>query len=485
MPQQKANAYACFIYEKMNQHRGMNFQQAQEKFAGVFKALPASERERYKNMAKKQNGMIKKQTSTGEYVEDVQRKQRELEQAEAGMRANTEQIISTAIADGTITEKKFYVMHIHYYCFRDGKYYPAEIGAIRFSLNNGIEKQYHKIVHTGGLPLGSSHDANTHSNETHQLPVPSADKNNINETIAELTEFLMENNDRLPVFFAREEGFREKNTEVVENVLEDWFPEKLRVYSVEYFFFQLKKQLMGSAAFPTINLATHEFNRDLYEFTSNLYCGYHEYSEVPHKCSLSIAGRLVYTICDNVCASQGIELIPGFHLPKQARAPIRTYALSSAASTTTSYCMDQSDIESDLPFYTDTDTETVVDNDEGWNTQHSRRRREHYANYSNQSNMSQASTGSHNFSQDNVGSQSSVGHSLRRPRDPVLTSDVASLPIESLSLSQYSDTSNASSIGLRRPFNGQNPLSAVGGPAPRIGRGRGRGIFQATNPGNQ
>lgn len=46
----------------------------------------------------------------------------------------------------------------------------------------------------------------------------------------------------------------------------------LRVLSAEYFFFQLKKQLEGPAAIPALSLAAIEFNRDLYEFTSELYC---------------------------------------------------------------------------------------------------------------------------------------------------------------------------------------------------------------------
>lgn len=91
-----------------------------------------------------------------------------------------------------IATKNFYIVHVHYFCYRNEKYYPAEIGVCRFNFQEGTKGVYHSIIHPGRLPLGSHFDAMQKSGDSHHLPVPSEDKDsNVNEVFSLFHEFLM------------------------------------------------------------------------------------------------------------------------------------------------------------------------------------------------------------------------------------------------------------------------------------------------------
>lgn len=48
---------------------------------------------------------------------------------------------------------------------------------------------------------------------------------------------------------------------------------------------------------------------------------FHSLTDSPIYCSKSIVTRLAYIVCDNCCSYLSIELIPGLHIPDNAKVP--------------------------------------------------------------------------------------------------------------------------------------------------------------------
>lgn len=99
--------------------------------------------------------------------------------------------------------------------------------------------------------------------------------------------------------------------------------------------------------FPSVTLALIEFERDVYEYTTNISCSVsviciwsyntikrqfkvHEALGAQNQCSKSFVTRMAYIICDHCCQDMNIELIPGQHVAINAKV------VSSKASSVVS-----------------------------------------------------------------------------------------------------------------------------------------------------
>lgn len=90
----------------------------------------------------------------------------------------------------------FLIIHINHltHIVTENIYFICEIAISAFSLKNGIEEIFHRIVQPGKLPLGYAGPARAHSKETHQLfdlvqdePFP----NNTHEVFQDMINFMV------------------------------------------------------------------------------------------------------------------------------------------------------------------------------------------------------------------------------------------------------------------------------------------------------
>lgn len=109
------------------------------------------------------------------------------------------------------------------------------------------------------------------------------------------------------------------------------------IYSVEYLFYALRNAVADDKVFATVGVADLELAKDVFEFTQGMACPvisfyhlssvlksdnlklqFHESTDVPQMCSLSVALRTIYAICSHCCKDMGVSLVPGQHVPLNA-----------------------------------------------------------------------------------------------------------------------------------------------------------------------
>ncbi|KAL3282473.1 hypothetical protein HHI36_005656 [Cryptolaemus montrouzieri] len=208
-------------------------------------------------------------------------------------------------------------------------YSPCEVAIAGFSLKQGVlnDNIYHAMIKPGPLPLGYAGIANQHSNETHQIELPRIGdevEDNQEEIFEEIFEFLSSRrrvgSEKLPVLYAAE-----NNLSMVTSVFETWCErfqrnkELFQIYNLQCMFRILRNTVAGSDCWQSDTMSYQEIEKDVYNYTEEIACEFHQMADVLVFCSRSIVVRYAYIICDNCCRDANIDLIPGCHVPSNAK----------------------------------------------------------------------------------------------------------------------------------------------------------------------
>lgn len=209
------------------------------------------------------------------------------------------------------------------------RYYPAELGIVRFSIKKGLTKKYHSLINPGPLPLGHAYTVLEHSNKTHKLPVP---PRAIGETEYELIlnqmiEFFIEDStvkENFPVFV------RENEMEMSETIIRAFCDKSevdydtIRILPVEFLFHKLRvaidKVFVEKESEFSMAIAYAYLEQDSYQYYAGNGCKYHEKDDVNIHCALSRSTRWAYYIIDQSIGITGGKKKPGFHFPKGCKA---------------------------------------------------------------------------------------------------------------------------------------------------------------------
>lgn len=257
----------------------------------------------------------------------LQKLQEEEQQAEAKKAVVEKRIADVEIKKGLMQEV-FYIVSIEYFCrLNDDTYIPAELGMIKFNLEDGVKDQLHMHINPGRIPSGSNYEAYRHTKNTHKLPFP---PNALGLTDGE------EIAEKVLCFLDAKEGSElllfanAKDVPAVEKMLEAMLGSRIAkmimvVCSLSELFLKMQECIMifdkSMKVFANVRTVQNHLGNDYFSYTWGISCEYHESNELLIECALSQCIRWVYTIFASCCQPLGIKLIPGRHCPGKQELP--------------------------------------------------------------------------------------------------------------------------------------------------------------------
>lgn len=206
------------------------------------------------------------------------------------------------------------------------RYYPSELGIVRFSIKRGITKKYHSLINPGPLPLGHAYTSKEHSDKTHKLPLPpkALGEAEYDLILGQILELFIEERsaieETLPVFVM------ESEMEMVETIVREFCDKSetdydtIRILPLTFFFHKLRaavdKVFLETESQFTYAIAQAHLERDNYQYYAGHGCRFHEVDDVNIHCALSRPTRWAYYIIDQAIGVTGGKKRAGFHFPK-------------------------------------------------------------------------------------------------------------------------------------------------------------------------
>lgn len=92
--------------------------------------------------------------------------------------------------------------------------------------------------------------------------------------------------------------------------------EMFSICAIDQLFYRLKKNT--DEPLVSHHISKILLDKDHYEHRPGLACKFHEDEDIPRYCALAMVTRWAYTVCDNICGSLNIQLIPGKHVPMES-----------------------------------------------------------------------------------------------------------------------------------------------------------------------
>ncbi|XP_058824864.1 protein maelstrom homolog isoform X2 [Topomyia yanbarensis] len=346
---QPKGPYYFFMMEfkKKQEAAGYNFRggahEVQLKASPHWNAMTNEEKEPYQKMAREHKEWLRengeKYTSQGVPLSMVEAEQKSRLQKSEIIRNTISGMLDAAVANNALEKQEFYFISFAYFCVTSsGTYIPAEMGLVRYSLKDGVMDKLHMFIDPGKLPLGMAYDAKIHSESDHQLPIPPdamGEKDN-DEIILKLFSFLSQQ-EKMPPLFTETTEIR-----MVENILKGILNQgsmdenTLLVCPMSELFFHLKRATesfgMDIKTFPSVHIAQAIIQKDVYEYTKDISCEFHEDHGNGKYCPLSKCVRWAYIISDSCCLDLSIEMKPGRHLPLNADTALCSSTLGDTSS---------------------------------------------------------------------------------------------------------------------------------------------------------
>jgi len=296
--------------------------------------------------------------------EEQARQVREDKAAEARERERSLQEVARTVKQlqetGQIQDETFNVIHLNILAKSDdvpAQYYPCELGLIQFSLREGVTKELHRFLLSADVPVGYSYQISYDAERTHQLDGNSAPITKLRmewdnqadrhyqQVLKDIAAFVQKNGEEgdLPPLFTLSEDI-EKTRYILKkmNSLAGGFPrDHLDVRPLDQLFYRLCMATPQGDMMSDSILATDKLEQDLYEYTVQLACTFHEEADQPSFCSLMRAKRWAYIICEEVCPHYNIDIRVGRHIPVEVeRQEAAVSRQSQVASTDTEWTPD-------------------------------------------------------------------------------------------------------------------------------------------------
>uniref|UniRef100_A0A182IKG6 HMG box domain-containing protein n=1 Tax=Anopheles atroparvus TaxID=41427 RepID=A0A182IKG6_ANOAO len=334
MPKKKHNAFFYFMldYKRREEAKGRRFRGMEEvsRLAGpIWQNMDARKRAPFVEQ-EKQNSAQRSQEklNAGSAVSLIAKEQTVVSKA-TQIRNRVEAMISQATDNNRLERLEFYFISFGYFCaLSDGRYVPAEVGAVRYSLEGGILDTFHMLINPGPLPAGKRLDAKQHSENFHQLPLPPVALGEQDfDMIAHRLGMFLHSSDKnktsenpLPLLFTDRGDIPH-----VESILKDILNVQATgmevvVCPLSEMFFLLKKSVLYYSlslpeGFPSESIPQILLDRDIYSYTPKISCEFHEQQGNGTYCALSRCVRWAYVVSDSCCLDLHIEMIPGKHIP--------------------------------------------------------------------------------------------------------------------------------------------------------------------------
>lgn len=320
-------------YKKKKEAEGYTFRggsyELQLKASPHWNTMTMEEREPYQKMATQHREFLRENgeryTSQGVPLSLVEAEQKAKVQKTDLIKDTIAGMLDAGVASNELEKIEFFFISFSYFVVTsNGTYIPAEMGLVRYSLRDGVKDRLHMFIDPGKLPLGFSYDAKQHSETDHQLPIPPdamGEKDN-DEIVLRLFNFLSQGEKMPPLFTETTE------IKMVENILKGILTQAnmdentLLICPLSELFYQLKRATesfgMDIKTFPSVHIAQAIIQKDVYEYTKDIACDFHEDKGNGKYCPLSKCVRWAFIISDSCCLDLSIEMKPGRHLPLNA-----------------------------------------------------------------------------------------------------------------------------------------------------------------------
>ncbi|XP_055593341.1 protein maelstrom homolog [Uranotaenia lowii] len=343
-------------FRRQEEARGKKFhgglEQVQREAGPHWNNLDDEAREIYKTRAQEYKKAPKqnygeKYTAQGIAFSVVEKQQQERMTNQENTSKAIVELIETASDNNELETLEVVFISFNHFCkINELTYVPAEMGAVRYNLSNGVVAQLHEFINPVKLPLGLAYESSIISEESHQLPIPpnAFGESDFSIILEKLVAFI--DYDKKP--FKR--GFPlfvdAKEVKMAQSILDQFCEDTKKTYNflicpLNEFFFRLKRATekygMDICAFPAKTIADILLKKDPYEYTSGIACNYHEDNGISRFCALSRVIRWSFMISDNCCLDLGIDLIPGLHLPQNADTTLSVHLTETVASKSMSF----------------------------------------------------------------------------------------------------------------------------------------------------
>ncbi|XP_054264582.1 protein maelstrom homolog [Macrosteles quadrilineatus] len=352
MPKKKtpANAFYFFMldrkaaYEKNGERFPNGLKDVSEVAGPEWAVLPASQKKKYEEMAKKEKERQKgdtarKYTNLHNSFDYLQKTQQELEEQKRQINENIEKTVRSICSTRKVPTFKFYFIHINYFCISDGQvYHPAEIAVSEFCLAEGVTNIYHTIIGQKQIPMGYRLDAMTRSDEVHHIPLEGEEGEKSIYVVWDNVKAVLERGRSAhggsypPMYTMPDNVSLNTSISCVTNVVRMMAeasgdnPDDFQVFPLEKLFYELKygcATVAGAAKdirnyYPSVPFACSRLENDTFNYTEEIACAFHIEIEQVVNCSKSFVQRWAYIICDQCCAYLDISVVPGKHVPSNS-----------------------------------------------------------------------------------------------------------------------------------------------------------------------
>lgn len=268
-------------------------------------------------------------TSLGIPISQIEQEKEEQEAKVKQEHAAIEKMMEKCFVEASLTTTPFFIISFNYFS-KDlkGKYFPCEMGIVKFTINEGVTTKCHSLINPGKLPLGHAFAAKDHSERTHMLqPPPNAiGDTDYAEILETAIEFLIVNSncgkgDKLPLLVMEDER------KMTEDILSQFCNaanvefERFELLPLTYFFQRLRDTCELYYMFKTeftfsYAVASRHMDRDVYQYYRGNGCPLHEDEEINIHCALSRATRWAFVILDQTMDVCGVTTKhPGLHYP--------------------------------------------------------------------------------------------------------------------------------------------------------------------------
>ncbi|XP_052900830.1 protein maelstrom homolog [Anopheles moucheti] len=329
MPKKSAFYYFMIEFKKRENGKGLKFPNmvAVAHHAGKeWEKMDGVQREPYVQQAQAANGISNSGgggplNSLGIPMSLIDEKLHEKEAMTERKKHLIAERVKRSEAVKALEKEEFYIISMTYFgCTLKGVYLPAELGMVKYSLQDGVKDRKHLYINPGEIPLGAAYSVHCHTEKTHKLPIPSnAWGTSSNDEVSEVLLSFLAAKDNILQLYTDENSLPSVES-MLRGILKGHIKdEQLYVCPLPELFFNLKQaaelRFMTKSTFPSALTAQYILQMDCFVFTKGISCDYHEGEYNLQHCALSQATRWAYTISKYCCLEMGIDCIPGKHIP--------------------------------------------------------------------------------------------------------------------------------------------------------------------------
>lgn len=333
----KPNGYMLYLSDRRNADRRNGRPiQSDSDYGAEWANLSAEEKRRYKEKAQGRNtaanghvasapaGALSADSVTGDFMDvesenTADKEITEMVESLVGQGKEAASAVKLVIGSSNVIVKT-----------TDGRFFPQEIGLVKYSLTQGVIGKYQQFTDPGPVPQGYMFKALNHINETHHIPENfdraigrQSKQNDFENMMDEISIFVSESQFQFKgktciLIFTKDDMVEQLSGSFLfylnesnhTQMLRMWNEQRLRVVDISFLICGLYATAGIQMALP---LCADIPNMSSFDWTPGS-CEWHTEQDNNH-CAQGVCMRWCYLMSDCLLPAYDIEPIAGQHLP--------------------------------------------------------------------------------------------------------------------------------------------------------------------------